>query len=249
MDQADNRPLLYQHEDGPAPMVMNVQDPHVVDGPLVDALANLTHVVVRQQMKGCCCECCLGCEMENEYHIDDDHDNALLIAKEHSSFCFRQCCCNSRPFVISLKTPDGREAFCFDRPFKCGCRCCKSCRYTINCFTGANAATPKVFIGHAEYVWSCCVPVIVIFDESDNEVFRLHGKYCCDCCYGYTFFIYHEGHNVGKIYKKHFMNKRTHFEVKFPPHSTGRQRGLLIAATLLIDYLFFEALNPVKDED
>ncbi|KAH3743082.1 Phospholipid scramblase 2 [Pelomyxa schiedti] len=243
---------------GPAPVVMMTAVPAVVTAdPMIDSLSLFPTLLVKQRRKGWLTELCLGCEVENEYKIYNptganpkDH---MLLAKEESSFCWRQCCGNARRFTMSIWTNDTKEVCRFERPFRCGYPCCKSCRNTINCFAGADSASPGTYLGCTAHVCSCCVPTFVVLDENDNEVYRIIGN-CCGCA-TYTLNIYapsgpHErDDSLGTIQKRWsglsrelFTDADTFF-VTFPTAANGKQRVLLLGALLLIDFMFFERRN------
>eukprot|EP00727_Mastigamoeba_balamuthi_P012879 m51a1_g8213 putative phospholipid scramblase 2-like (232) ;mRNA; r:71929-73608 len=225
---------------------------------MVDGLLTYPSLLVKQRPRGWLVECCLGCEVENEYKVynpSTGQNQHILTAVEESTCMCRQCCGAMREFQMKVLTGDGREVVHFDRPFKCGrrgglcCCACDGCFQRINVFTGAGCAQPNVRVGCVREEFSWCVPVITVRDENETEIYRIVG-HCCGC-FNYVLEIFpaggHSGDQpIGRITKKwsgafkELFTDADNFFVEFPADATGKRRMLLLGALFLIDFLYFE---------
>jgi len=159
----------------------------------------------------------------------------------------------------NVMEPDMMENFAiFDRPYKCTCLCLE--RPKMKGFYKTDNGT---MFGSISEPWTCCDPLFVIKDMNKEPQFQIHAD-CCQCglccrndvcgkCSDVLFPIYpasvtdfHPQNSIGMIKKvsgdllKELLTDADNFEVLFPPNASPEEKLLMIGATLMIDYLFYE---------
>lgn len=191
----------------------------------------------------------------------------LFECKEDSGCCERVYCRgDSKPFKMLMKhvtQPGMMEAdfmntyAVFDRPFKCTC-CCLGRPSLSGYYKDMNGNN----FGRIEEPWTCCDPVFIIKDQNKDARFQIHAN-CCQCglicrnslgkCSETVFNIFplectnfDDNNAIGTIKKvsggfmKEFFTEADNYEVKFPPNASPEEKLLIVGATLMIDYRFFE---------
>ncbi|EFA84145.1 hypothetical protein PPL_03219 [Heterostelium album PN500] len=223
--------------------------------PYLDVLNNFNTLIVKQRPRGKWWELLCGLEHENEYKKSD-----ILIAREHTSNGCLLCCGKYRKFKMTIRTLEGHEILKIKRPYHCGrqgcccCCCVESCHQEAEIFLGEASSMPGKYLGRIKERFSCCLPVLNVFDDTGNEVYRVIGQ-CCGCS-NYSLSIRQgngtssgwgdDGDEVGEIekkwsgWKKELFTDADNFFINFPPDSSSQQKALLLGALFLVDYLFFE---------
>ncbi|XP_037509126.1 phospholipid scramblase 3-like [Rhipicephalus sanguineus] len=111
-------------------------------------------------------------------------------------------------------------------------------------------APPGTLIGRVCQLWSICYPSYGIYDTSGNKTLSIVGP-CCTysmpfCCDVQFQVKSANGVEVGKITKqwsgvvKEGFTDADTFGVTFPMDLDVNMKASLIAATMLIDYMFYE---------
>jgi hypothetical protein len=239
----------------PTPVVMTM--PQQTSSDLLGGLNAYASLLVKQKPRGWCLEYLCGCESENEYGIFNPASGGgkILLAKEHSSWLARNCLGSARPYDMTVNTMDNREIVRYERPYHgrrggIFCCCCEFCFQVVRVFSGKDTANPGKRLGYVRENYSFCVPEFSLFDENDNEVYKIVGNCCGACNYTLHIFDRHGGKesqdSVGIIQKrwsgmfKELFTDADNFFITFPGHATAEERALLLGALFLIDFLFFE---------
>jgi len=243
--------------DSPSPVVMS-SSPGGVD-PL-DYMNMYPAMLVKQQPKGLCLEVLCGCQPENQYNVHSaTTGETILVAKETSDWCSRNCFGNHRPFTMTINTITGDEMIRFERPLHPGrkggpfCCCLPFCFQTIRVFAGVRTANPGNFLGWVREDYSWFQPTFSIFDETDTLKFKVVGD-CCGCM-NYTLRIHppdNQELEIGQIQKRWSglvkeMFNIDNFVVVFPVNANAKERALLLGCTVLLDFLYFERNNQNND--
>lgn len=130
--------------------------------------------------------------------------------------------------------------------------------------TGLNIMDKKV-IGKIIDDYRCCDMSLDIYDQNSIAKFKIVGG-CCQCammckkyetCYEICYYIYpskcqseNPKNSVGKIvrqkkeYTKSIFTDADNFEIYFPETATAYDKLMIIGATLMLDYTYFEE-SPV----
>jgi hypothetical protein len=231
------------------------------------ALSKSNYAFIKQKMEFL--EMITGCETKNRYNVfirnPDGSYVYLFKAKEDSGFCVRQCCSSDRrPFSMKLKwmkygneTDDfSKPLLSFEKPFKCTC-CC----FNRPEMTGINHEDGSRF-GKIIDDWRCCNPSLEVFTETNLKKYKISGE-CCQCglmcafCADVTFYIYDAhckeeipSNALGSIVRKRkdplkaILSDADNFDIYFPENANAYEKLMIIGATLMLDYTYFE-----EDED
>lgn len=126
--------------------------------------------------------------------------------------------------------------------------------------TGINHEEDRKF-GKIVDDWRCCDPSLIIYGENKEKRFIISGECCqcglvckgCEMCYEVKFFIYDGNckeedpkNAIGSIKrkKKDFVKAvftdADSFDLYFPENATPYDKLMLIGATLMLDYTYFE---------
>jgi len=180
-----------------------------------------------------------------------------LQAYEESE-CLARCCLHARRGMdVKIKTADDREVLHIDRPFrffrKGGLCCCWSDLFfqVIDVYAGRDTLHPRAKLGHVRENFSFLRPYLTVYDGEGNEQYRIVGDYCG--CWNYTLRIFRPGeenhikeNQIGRIQNRwsglaqELLTQLDNFVIEFPVDANYVQRSLLLAATIFIDYLYFE---------
>lgn len=167
----------------------------------------------------------------------------FLVAVEESSCVCLQCCGPARACSLQGFDRQGRQVFYFERPLRVDA-CCFGC-----CLMELRAYTPqKHLIGTVHQRWSMFTPLLEVWDSEGASTIRIQGS-CCPCrCFSNQQFqiVSNIGEKIGTIWKKWpgFNDERNmdheYFGLEVPPSMESQTKLLLLAATFLINHMFFE---------
>uniref|UniRef100_A0A1I8GZG8 Phospholipid scramblase n=2 Tax=Macrostomum lignano TaxID=282301 RepID=A0A1I8GZG8_9PLAT len=205
-------------------------------------------ILIRQKIE--LLEIITSIETNNRYAICDSNGQPVLMAEEDSSCCSRQCCRNDRPFVFNIIDLRGMPQIRVARHYTYNwCQCCSClgcCQDSIDV-----ECPPGHPIGYVIQNGACCNISFNVYDANLQPVMFLRGpNYCLCTCPGtvHTFSVMTADQTVelGKLRKtwggllKELLTDADNFELLVPPEMPDHHKGLLIGATLLIDFMFFE---------
>lgn len=226
----------------------------------MEELANCIGVLIKQIPE--VFEALSGCEMENIYHVYGSSTSGfkfLFKCKEKSGWCTRRCCTSSRRGFdmdigfIASGNPNDPIASEFAKADKgCTIALCCLCRPEMILYL----CNGKELVGRARYVCTVCNPTFHVYDEKDILRYIITGS-CCQCglmctnnfCGKFSEVLFEilnpDGRVVGKIMKQRaspteMITDADSYEVNFPQEATPKDKLLLTAVGLLIDYQYFE---------
>jgi hypothetical protein len=250
--QNEQQPMMDQ------PITMNqmmmgiIQMGYIIVDPM-EILDTAPSIKIKQQIE--LLEVITGCQTKNRYDVYAEVNSQkyyLFRCKEDSSFCMRNCCTNdNRSFTIKCTLPSGEIFANLHRPFKCTCGCCNRPEM-INKDKSDNQ------FGKVIQPCTCCSPLFEIYNEQ-NEIKYLLEIPCCQCGFSCRRGICGKCTEVdGNIYKKDNLEKSVGtfrkkekciqeigsnantFTMHFPNDANVNDKLNLIAALILIDYMFYE---------
>mmetsp|Transcript_60079 Transcript_60079/g.69597 ORF Transcript_60079/g.69597 Transcript_60079/m.69597 type:complete len:346 (-) Transcript_60079:216-1253(-) len=246
-------------------VVINNGPPVEQKRPGFDRLNEHQSVFIKQKFN--VLEALTGCDMENRYLIfpanqqgDGKKGKALFKAKEKSGWCSRQCCHpDCRPFKMDVlheykDLEDGDPFLALDRPYTCTFLCCNRPYMTVQ----RNEAGQNENLGVIKAPWTCYDHQVDIYNGGDDLRYKIVANCCqlgfwckwpCDPCQNIDFEVRNSGGEVVGSLKKFSQGcikasfdeaSSSQFTLVYPPNCDPRDKALLIAATLLIDFRFFE---------
>ncbi|KAM9844440.1 phospholipid scramblase 1 [Aulostomus maculatus] len=233
-------------ESGLAPVMANMQLPgklrtgteerQVFLG-VLDPVSQI-HITARPELQG------PQCVPQRIYSIATGASRSqLFVAVEESSCLCLQCCGPARAYSLQGFDCHGHQVFYFERPLRVDA-CCFGC-----CLMELRAYTPqKQLIGTVCQRWSMFTPLLEVTDSEGAASVRIQGSCCpCRCLSNQQFqIISNIGENIGTIWKKWpgFNDERNmdheYFGLEVPLGMESQMKLLLLAATFLLNHMFFE---------
>jgi len=190
-----------------------------------------SRALVKQRMEPF--EMLTGFETENKYDINFEN-GYKAVAMEDSEFFARWCLGSARPFKMHIMFKDNKQEFLtLERPWK-------FMFHEVKVFETLNN---KKYLGKIKLRCSFCTKEMSIFDDKDQMIYQIIAPFCSF----WTFYIETvDGQRVGEVRKKwsgflkEMYTDADNFGVQFPPNATPNHKAVLLAATFLIDFLYFE---------
>ena len=206
-----------------------------------------------------------GWEQQNRYFVyglgDDEttKKGSKMFKCYEKSPCFqRQVCAPScRTFNMDVKHKDyqdqafnGSNFLRFEREFKCSCFCLARPVLMVN----STEPGSEGYLGKITNPFICCELICELYDNQNLLRYKINASCCqcgivCEgaCCQSAILNILDDkGEICGNLKRvpssvlKNCCATQANFAVKFPPQSTASERALFIAATIMIDFSYFE---------
>ncbi|XP_017080381.1 phospholipid scramblase 1-like [Drosophila eugracilis] len=207
----------------------------------LEYLKAIDQLLVKQKVE--IFEAITGFETNNRYSIQNALGQKVFYAVEETDCCTRNCC-PERPFHIRIfEKYFEEEVIHLHRPLGCSSTCFPCCLHSIEI-----SAPPGNVIGRIQEEWSICRPCFRILNQSGDVVLRIKGQVCfCHICGSIDFNIINlTGEKVGKISKqwsglgRELYTDADIFRITFPMDMDVNLKAVLLGATFLIDFMFFE---------
>jgi len=143
----------------------------------------------------------------------------------------------------------------FLRCDNCMCPCCLQL-LTVE-------SPPDSDIGYVRQFWSLCKPYFGVYTSNGRHIFTIVGPFCTwAICGDAEFKVFKaggDGQQVGLISKKapldlselgrEWLSDADVFSLSFKPGMDVRAKAVLLAATFLIDFMFFERSGRNEEND
>lgn len=225
--------------------------------PSLEYLALIDQIIIQQDVE--LFEAICGYQTCNSYQAKNSMGQSIYSITENSGICARCCCGPRRCLEMDVRDYTNSVVMHFVRPLRCVhtvfccCVCCCCCLQEMEV-----QAPPGKTIAYVYQRWSLCYPWFSIHDRNQKRVLDIVGPLCtqsmpCKCDVDFKVYSVN-GYEIGKItkqwsglIKEYFTNADT-FGVSFPLDMDVHVKAALIAATMLIDYMFFEEAYKQSDD-
>ncbi|MFH2139104.1 MAG: phospholipid scramblase-related protein [Candidatus Omnitrophota bacterium] len=172
-----------------------------------------------------------GFETKNKYVIKDQNGSNIYCAGEVGGNWFLRVFLKAfRPFTLDVRGFDNRPIIRLIRPFR-------FYYHKADIFKSDGG-----LLGTIKKNFSFLARKYSIFNDSQEEIYQLFGP----IFHPWTFIIKQNGREVGKIAKKwsglfkEGFTDADNFAVVFPAEADLTDKGLLLGAVFLIDFVHFE---------
>ncbi|XP_034558451.1 phospholipid scramblase family member 5 [Notolabrus celidotus] len=196
------------------------------------------HITARPELQG------PQCVPRRVYSITTGGSRSqLFVAVEESSCVCLQCCGPARACTLQGFDCQGRQVFYFERPLRVDA-CCLGC-----CMMEMRAYAPQThLIGSVYQRWSMFTPLLEVCDPDGVSSFRIQSSCCPNRCFSNQQFqiVSNVGEKVGTIWKKWLGFNEEHnmdheyFGLEVPLSMDSHTKLLLLAASFLLNHMFFE---------
>ena len=221
--------------------------------PGLEYLAGLDQLLMHQQVE--LFEAVTGIETKNRYAVKNTLGQQCYFAYEESGLCMRLWCKNNRGFDMHIVDNLGQEVIHAYRDFKCCVGCCwcikgDCCAFTLN----VNSPT-GVPIGRIVQECSSWKPKYAVENAAGETILVIRGPCCiwsgpcCPCEVDMNILTANESQQIGHIsrqyagFAKECCTNATNFGITFPRDLDIKAKALLVAATFLVDMMYFERQN------
>lgn len=218
--------------------------------PGLEYLLQVDQLLIKQKVE--VLETLVGIETNNQYDVCNSMGQKVYLDAEDTDCCTRNWCGPNRAFELRIIDHSQQEVIHLSRPLRCSCCLCFCCLMYVRV-----EAPPGNLIGHVRQDWSFLRPAFTLESASERKLLKILGPVCTTSilCHDVQFEVLSVkgGQRVGTISKQWsgllreaFTDADT-FGVLFPMDLDVKVKALLLAATFLIDYMFFEEA-PRDDE-
>nr|XP_046914092.1 phospholipid scramblase 2-like isoform X2 [Dermatophagoides farinae] len=207
----------------------------------LEILLTLDQLIIEQQVE--MLEAFIGYETNNKYIVKNLNGQHLYFAAEENDLCTRNCLGEVRPFIMRLYDNNRNEILRLDRPWRCTSCLCPCFLQELNVYSG----TQK--LGSIRQEWSIFYPIFSILNSAGEKVLHIEGPLITFSCGGDIEFnvLSNDGETkVGKISKqwsglaREMFTDADRFGIQFPNDLDVTIKAVLLGATFLIDFMFFE---------
>ncbi|XP_037614764.1 phospholipid scramblase 2-like isoform X1 [Sebastes umbrosus] len=251
-------PVMYQpNAIGPGPVPAPEYDPRISAAPAVvpvgvppglEYLTQIDQILIHQKVE--LLEAFIGFETNNQYEIKNSLGQKIYKAKEKNDCCTRNCCGSLRSFDMKIKDTSDREVIRLIRPFRCVSCWCPCCLQEMEV-----QAPPGTTIGYIKQDWHPFLPRFSIQGANKETLMKLEGPcFACNCCGDVNFELKAKDGNksIGRISKqwsgllKEVFTDTDNFGIQFPLDMDVKMKAVLMGATFLIDFMFFEKVGEAN---
>ncbi|KAG6458826.1 hypothetical protein O3G_MSEX011072 [Manduca sexta] len=183
---------------------------------------------------------------KNRFYVRTPDQNLVYSVEEDNSWWVGYFCYGLRPLQLRVTDSRGSEVMRIHRPYACTARVLPCQLQRLEVF-----APPGQRIGTIEQQWTVVKPLYLVRNEEGEVVFWIKGPYVTISCFKDVKFSIcrSDGSPVGGTCKRWqglthalFLSPVTdRFGVAFERDLSVQEKALLLAATLLMDYMYYDA--------
>ncbi|KAL2097055.1 hypothetical protein ACEWY4_006262 [Coilia grayii] len=245
LHQGDQGPSgVARHREGALEIEMDVLEqkncwlePSAPRGLTVLSAVSKLHITTKPELRG------PQCVPRRIYNIANDNKDQVLVAVEESSCVCLQCCGPARSCSLQGFDCHAQQVFHFERPLRADICCLGCCLMEMRAYSA-----DRQLMGTVHQRWSMFTPYFEVCDSEGSLAVRIQGP-CCPlrCLSNQEFQVVSTlGETIGRIWKKWpgFNEERNmdheYFGIDVPREMPLNTKVLLLAASFLLNYMFFE---------
>uniref|UniRef100_A0A8C5PMT9 Phospholipid scramblase n=1 Tax=Leptobrachium leishanense TaxID=445787 RepID=A0A8C5PMT9_9ANUR len=184
-----------------------------------------------------------SCQPERLYIISTRMAKQLLVASEDSSCLCFQLCGPARSCCLQLHDQNREEVLKFCRPYRMDVCCLWCCLMVIRVFSSSNS-----LIGSVQQRWSLFNPCLSVHSSDERKLMEIKGSWSAARCHSDQEFQVTSlnGQHLAIIWKRwpgyneDYNMDHEFFGLDITASLTPPEKALLLAATFLLNYMFFE---------
>ncbi|KAM5165609.1 phospholipid scramblase family member 5-like [Mantella aurantiaca] len=185
----------------------------------------------------------LCCQSDRLYIISSRTAKQLLVAIEDSSSLCLHLCGPARSCYLRLCDQNRHEVLKFSRPYREDVCCLFCCLMVIKVFNSSNS-----LLGFVQQKWSLFSPSLSVHNSEGIRTMEIHGSWSAARCHTEQEFQVTslEGQLVAIIWKRwpgfneDYNMDHDFFGLDISASLTPTDKALLLSATFLLNYMFFE---------
>ncbi|XP_072044176.1 phospholipid scramblase 1-like isoform X2 [Amphiura filiformis] len=191
--------------------------------------------------------------LTNQYQIKNSLGQQVYFAYEESEVYQRNCCGRTRAFSMHITDNLSQEVIRITRPFKCCAGYCWCADPESSCSMELHVESPPgQVVGYVKQTKSIWSPLFAVQDGNQQTVLKISGpcnvcqSTCCTGDIDFRILDQDGSQKIGRIAKqwggmeREWAQHATTFRIEFPVDLDVKLKALLIGATFLIDYMYFE---------
>lgn len=226
-------------------------------------LASSTSAIIKQEPD--LLEAFSGCQRPNKYHIFINTPLGLRYmfkCIERGDSCARNCCSTDmRTFSLNFNKITSLDQYYGTTASETFLKLIKPCACLFKPRMMVEHYSLKTKYGMIQQASCTTNAQVNIYDNNNNLLYEVAGDCCqaglCGCAFcaklsRVNFYIKQGGRTVGKLTKceadyAEMLTSADTYEVLFPARANVNEKLLIIVASLLIDYIYFET-GVVEEE-
>ncbi|XP_045539794.1 phospholipid scramblase 2 [Papilio machaon] len=210
---------------------------------LLDDLTSVEHLMITKRLRVKSVLFLRG--KRNRFQVRTPDRNLVYTVEEENSWWVGYFCYGLRPLQLRVCNSVGAEVLRVRRPYACTPRVLPCQLQHLQVFS-----PPGHLIGTIEQQWAAVRPVYLIKKENGEELFWIRGPFITLSLFRDVEFGIARADGVpvgstckrwqGLLHAMFFAPITDRFNVEFDRSLSVEEKALLLAATLLIDYMYYD---------
>ncbi|KAJ8705369.1 hypothetical protein PYW07_011196 [Mythimna separata] len=180
----------------------------------------------------------------NRYLVKTSDQALIYTVEEENSWWAGYFCYGLRPLQLRVLNDQGAEVMRIHRPYACTGRCLPCQLQHLEVYSKGQR------LGSVEQQWTPVKPLYLVKNDNGDHLFWIRGPLMTLSCFRDVQFeiLRHDGAPVGATCKRwqglmhalFYAPVVDNFGVAFEQDLSVEEKGLLLAATLLMDYMYYD---------
>ncbi|XP_077015246.1 phospholipid scramblase 2 [Tamandua tetradactyla] len=210
--------------------------------PGLEYLTQINQLLVCQRVELLEVLTCL--ETSNKYEIMNKQGQRIYFAEEKSHWFLRHFCGPRRPFTMTIYDNVGRDVIALHRSLRCSCCWSNCCLQKLKV-----EAPPGEKIGYVYQSFHPFFPKFKLKNENKEDLMKIRGPCMVSRCLmnvNFNILSLDDEKVIGTISKQwtgyvtDMFTDANKFRIQFPFDLDVKMKALMLAASFLIDYMYFE---------